>query len=42
MAQTIYYEKVCRNCTGFKICEPRDEDNIRDCKTEKKQLVMKK
>jgi len=33
MNQDRYYYDVCKKCAGFKECEPRNEENIRDCRT---------
>jgi len=31
-----YYWYTCMQCEGFEDCEPRDENNIRDCKRRNK------
>ncbi len=39
MPQDVYYDDICKNCKGFDSCEPRDEDNMRDCKKNKKRYM---
>ncbi len=32
MALDYYYNNACLNCIGFEECQPRNEENMKDCK----------